>query len=224
MSINTTLAGLSQSAGANGPDGTSDAPSTLDDAIRYALSFVAQLRDGAHEYATGIAGSNTITGTIATNPTAYVTGREYRFVAAAANTGAATLNLNSLGAKAITKNGAAALTGGEIASGQAVTVVYDGTQFQLVSVAQPGSLAANGYQQFASGLIVQWGTANGVTTAGVSVTFPLAFPTSILAAAGAVSDPSSSAAFATSIGSKTSMTVRTSSSSGLSVTWIALGY
>jgi hypothetical protein len=46
MAVNTTLAGLSQTAASNGPDGTTDAPSTLDDAIRYALSFTAQLRDG----------------------------------------------------------------------------------------------------------------------------------------------------------------------------------
>jgi hypothetical protein len=46
MSVNTTLAGLSQTASSNGPDGTADPPSALDDAIRYALSFIAMLRDG----------------------------------------------------------------------------------------------------------------------------------------------------------------------------------
>lgn len=46
MSINTTLAGLSTNPALNGPDGAADLPSTLDDAIRYALSFTAQLRDG----------------------------------------------------------------------------------------------------------------------------------------------------------------------------------
>jgi hypothetical protein len=46
MSVNTTLAGLSQTASSNGPDGTVDPPSTVDDGIRYALSFIATLRDG----------------------------------------------------------------------------------------------------------------------------------------------------------------------------------
>ena len=46
MSITTTLAATSQTVASNGPDGTVDAPSTLDDAIRYALSFIATLRDG----------------------------------------------------------------------------------------------------------------------------------------------------------------------------------
>lgn len=46
MSVNTTLAGLSKTASSNGPDGSVDAPSTIDDAMRYALSFIATLRDG----------------------------------------------------------------------------------------------------------------------------------------------------------------------------------
>jgi hypothetical protein len=46
MPVNTTLAGLSQTPSSNGPDGAVDPPSTLDDSIRYALSFIALLRDG----------------------------------------------------------------------------------------------------------------------------------------------------------------------------------
>lgn len=46
MAVITTLAACSTNPASNGPDGTTDLPSTLDDAIRYALSFIAQLRDG----------------------------------------------------------------------------------------------------------------------------------------------------------------------------------
>jgi hypothetical protein len=46
MAINTTLASLSQNAALNGPDGNTDPPAILDDGLRYALSFIAQLRDG----------------------------------------------------------------------------------------------------------------------------------------------------------------------------------
>ena len=45
MSVTTTLAACSTTVSLNGPDGAVDAPSTLDDSIRYALSFVATLRD-----------------------------------------------------------------------------------------------------------------------------------------------------------------------------------
>ena len=61
MSINTTLAGLSNTASGNGTDGAVDAPSTLDDSIRYALSFVAQLRDGT---VSGVFTSYTSAGTL----------------------------------------------------------------------------------------------------------------------------------------------------------------
>lgn len=47
MSLTTTLAACNANPALNGPDGASDLPSSLDDAIRYALSFIAQLRDGA---------------------------------------------------------------------------------------------------------------------------------------------------------------------------------
>lgn len=46
MPLYTTLAALSQTAASNPPDGTVDAPSTLDDQLRLLGSFVAQLRDG----------------------------------------------------------------------------------------------------------------------------------------------------------------------------------
>ncbi|MBT2322515.1 tail fiber protein [Variovorax paradoxus] len=47
MAIVTTLAACNVNPALNGPDGATDLPSTLDDAIRFLCSFVAQLRDGA---------------------------------------------------------------------------------------------------------------------------------------------------------------------------------
>lgn len=69
-------------------------------------------------------------------PTAYVQGETYSFIANFVNTGAATLNINGLGAKNIFKKGSAgviALAGGEIQTGDIVMVSYDGSQFQLLS-------------------------------------------------------------------------------------------
>jgi hypothetical protein len=76
-------------------------------------------------------GTNTYTATLSPVPAAYLTGVVYTITFTNANTGAATLNLNSLGAKAIQYKGAA-LTGGEIPAGATVQVLYDGTQFQIV--------------------------------------------------------------------------------------------
>lgn len=54
------------------------------------------------------------------------------FKANTTNTGAASLNVNSLGAKTIKKNVNEDLADGDIQSGQIVAVVYDGTNFQLI--------------------------------------------------------------------------------------------
>jgi hypothetical protein len=70
---------------------------------------------------------------------AYAAGQTFRFIAAANNTGAVTININSIGAKAVTKQGTTALVSGDIVSGSTVTITYDGTQFQLDPV--PGTLA-----------------------------------------------------------------------------------
>lgn len=107
------------------------------------LNF-GQVQDGGATYITGVAGTDTITGSIVT-PTlaAYVAGQSFRFVAAGTNTGAATLNINSLGAKSITKNGATALAAGDIVSGAAYNVTYDGTQFQLNVPVSPASSIQN---------------------------------------------------------------------------------
>ena len=55
------------------------------------------------------------------------------FKANTANTGACTLNLNSLGAKAIKVDGNVDPATGDIQAGQVVLVIYDGTNFQLTS-------------------------------------------------------------------------------------------
>jgi hypothetical protein len=69
--------------------------------------------------------------------TAYVTGQYYRFKANTANTGAATLALNGIATPVNIKKVAGGVTtvlnDNDIRAGQMVTVVYDGTNFQLVS-------------------------------------------------------------------------------------------
>ncbi len=67
---------------------------------------------------------------------AYVTGAHYWFKANTANTGAATLNINGLGAKTIVKVAGGittALATNDIRAGQWCDVVYDGTNMQIQS-------------------------------------------------------------------------------------------
>jgi hypothetical protein len=89
----------------------------------------------------GVSGIDTITGSGSPQVTTYATGQMFWFVASGTNTGAATLNIDSLGAKSITR-GTAALAAGDIISGSVALVVYDGTQFQLLSIIR--SIQTNG--------------------------------------------------------------------------------
>ena len=67
--------------------------------------------------------------------TAYAAGNKFSFIASGANTTNVTINVNGLGAKAVTKNGTTALVANDILSAMIVVVEYDGTQFQLITQA-----------------------------------------------------------------------------------------
>lgn len=94
---------------------------------------VGQLQSSASRLLT-IAGTDTITATASPTYAAYVAGDLFSFVIGTGNTGAVTLNIDSLGAKAITKNGTVALVAGDMPLAAVVTVIYDGTRFQLLNV------------------------------------------------------------------------------------------
>lgn len=110
---------------------------------RTEYASAGQVQDGSLNLLT-VSGTDTITATTTPAFTAYKAGMFFSFVAAGANTGAVTLNINGLGAKAVTKNGATPLAAGDIPSASAVSLIYDGTQFQVlgISVDKPGRLLA----------------------------------------------------------------------------------
>jgi len=89
-----------------------------------------------YDYAADAGGTDAYAITVTPAPTAYVTGQVFRFKANTANTGTATLNVNSLGAKTIKKPAASApsdLATGDIIANQIVEVVYNGTDFVTFS-------------------------------------------------------------------------------------------
>lgn len=70
-----------------------------------------------------------------TAATAYRVGTTFTFQSTLANTDTATLNVDGLGARTLKKfGGTSNLAGGDIVVGQIVTVVFDGTNFQVVSM------------------------------------------------------------------------------------------
>jgi len=77
-------------------------------------------------------GTDTYALTLAPAITAYAIYQTFGVLFTNGNTGAATLNVNGLGAKGIQRNGSLALNDGDILDGQAFAVMYDGTQFQIM--------------------------------------------------------------------------------------------
>ena len=72
----------------------------------------------------------------------YKDGQKYAFKANTANTGAATLNINSLGAKSIRKQYNAALATGDILAGQEVEVRYDADNDFMQMMSTPSTIAS----------------------------------------------------------------------------------
>ena len=106
---------------------------------------LGQVQSTAAKLIASISGVDTVTGIMSPTLTAYAAGQLFYFVAAGANTGAVTLNIDGLGAKAVTRDGATALAAGDINSGEIVVVIYDGTRFQMINAANSfGNTTING--------------------------------------------------------------------------------
>ena len=94
---------------------------------------LSQVQNSTTTTLISITGTDTITGTVSPTLTAYATGQVFSFVVAATNTGAVTLNVDSIGVKSVTRTGAVALVAGDLVIGQIAIVEYDGTRFQLIN-------------------------------------------------------------------------------------------
>ena len=104
----------------------------------YALTDYArydQLQNSTPQWMGTATGTDAIKATLTPAPTALTEGMTLRFLSAGANaTTAVTLQINALTAVSVVKNGAAPLAVGDIPANGIVTVTYDGTNFQLVTV------------------------------------------------------------------------------------------
>ena len=111
--------------------------------VRTMYASAGQVQDSTSTYLTSTAGTDTMTALASLGMSAYVTGQRFSFIAPTTNTGACTLNINSIGIKSITKNGSTALVAGDITSGYIIYVIYDGTQFQIVGLSNRAASGAN---------------------------------------------------------------------------------
>ena len=162
------------SATADLPMGNNKHTNVANATARNHYAAFGQVQDGTAEYLTSVSGADTITASL-TGLAAYAAGQAFRFIAAGTNTGAVTLNINALGSKAITKQGTTALVAGDIASGVAVDVIYDGTRFQIVNITGTVALAAATVTTLAATTLSVAGDGTvGTTTANSARTLTVA--------------------------------------------------
>lgn len=127
--------------------------------------------DSNEIYAASSAGNDTYAITLAPAATAYTTGMLLTFKADVANTGAATINVNSLGAKNLKKfdsTGKVDVETGDILANQFCRLVYDGTDMILLNpTPAAGGAGFNGIEVFTSS--GTWTKPNGLTRVRVTV-------------------------------------------------------
>ena len=143
------------------------------------------------QFTYGVGGGAANAYTITLSPTspgvnqAYRTGVCYAFIANAPNTGATTVAVDGLAAKALTKFGSTVLAANDIVANQMCVVVYDGTRFQLLNPGLnigPAAFAPGTDRQFLrtnstpatvweSGYITPVASYQAIPAAGASVTF-----------------------------------------------------
>jgi hypothetical protein len=95
--------------------------------------------NGTLQWLTSVAGTDTITAGNAGAVAAYRAGQQFTFIPAGVNTGSSpTLNVNSLGDKTIVLPGGGTVTAGALAAGTVVSVIYNGTAFELQNTGSGG--------------------------------------------------------------------------------------
>ena len=125
--------------------------------------ITSDIQNSVHTYKTSTGSANAYVLTLTPIPAAYVAGQRFTFKANFLSTGAATLNVNSLGAKDIKLEGFWALAPYAIKINQIITVVYDGTQFQPVDM---GDITGKIQMWSSSTAIPGWLQLDGSTTIG----------------------------------------------------------
>ena len=139
---------------------------------------LSQVQSTVTKLLNSVSGADTITATASPTLAAYAAGQMFYFVAAGDNTTSVTLNIDSLGAKAVTRDGSVALAAADIKSGEVIVVVYDGTRFQVVSQLNSAGDARFANVSIASSLYVG-GVSTFVGNAGFSANVSIASALSV---------------------------------------------
>jgi hypothetical protein len=173
-------------------------------------SLLQAIQGNVFTYAVDGGAANAYAVNYAPAVTSLVDGMTLEFQAAFANTGASTFAPNGVAAQPIVGGAHLALQGSEIVAGSKCIVMWKanisswvllestGGALQIPAGSQPShavnlgqfpsSLSANGWRKMPDGSIEQWGTgtlpSSGVSSASVSITFPVAFASGCYAVTG----------------------------------------
>jgi hypothetical protein len=161
------------------------------------FAAAGQVADSSLIYAGTSAGTDTVTASVTPAITAYAAGQRFHFKAGGTNTGAATININSVGAKDLKKgpDGATALAAGDITAGGMYTVEYDGTNMQLLNPKFPVGFATTDSPTFANPQVttIELGHASDTTLARGSAGVVTVEGTALLRASQNLGDVASAA-------------------------------
>jgi hypothetical protein len=110
------------------------APSAVNNVVRQIMKdIVDEAAKGEARVLASVAGTDTITASMTPDLDAYTTGMIVVFTPANNSTGPVTINIDSLGAKDLTKFDATALASGDLQASTIHVAVYDGTRFVLLN-------------------------------------------------------------------------------------------
>lgn len=124
------------------------APSAVNDGVRRMMADIKEWWKQVGVVYTS-SGTNTVTLTLTPTLGAYTDGQVFTFLAGGTNTGAVTLNIDTLGAKTVyAADGSSALAAGDITSGYIITVAYrsslNGFQLLRSTSSAPGNFSIAG--------------------------------------------------------------------------------
>lgn len=130
--------------------GTGQSPSSGD--LNQVGKGIASYASHGDFYAdSGIADAYVLTATGSKqSPTAYVSGFKARFIVGNTNTGASTVNIATLGVKAIKRRDGTDLTAGDLTVNDLALIEYDGTNFVLTSFLSLATTTSSGIVELAT--------------------------------------------------------------------------
>lgn len=147
-SYSTTPANNNASPPSGAPEGM--APSAVNDTIRQIMADIAvEAQTNQVKTLGSVAGTNTITGNMSPALTGYSTGMIVVFTPANSNTGATTLAINGLSARAVVKFDGDALVSGDLVAGVPALLVASGSQFVLLNPQSATAVSGVAFSDFA---------------------------------------------------------------------------